>query len=200
LARIVAIANEYLGDNERAMRWLKHPNRASAASYPSLPSTQSWERAKWRASWAASPMAELVEPVISSLTQDVCPCSFDGEGAYRYGGRWSSPGTRLSYTSEHQSLAMLEYFIHLDVDDPPGDLVLAVAEVPDDIAASGLKPALCRQTGANLRLPPDSLGWVMICATRRELFANGALRTRAERKYCLINPHIPITRRWSCEK
>jgi len=58
---------------------------------------------------------------------------FDGEGAYRYGGRWSSPGTRLSYTSEHQSLAMLEYFVHLDVEDPPDDLVLAVAEVPDDL-------------------------------------------------------------------
>jgi putative toxin-antitoxin system antitoxin component (TIGR02293 family) len=28
LARIVAIANEYLGDHERATRWLKHPNRA----------------------------------------------------------------------------------------------------------------------------------------------------------------------------
>ena len=51
---------------------------------------------------------------------------FDGEGAYRYGGRWSSPGVRLSYTSEHQSLAMLEYFVHLDKDDPPTDLVLAV--------------------------------------------------------------------------
>ena len=59
---------------------------------------------------------------------------FDGEGAYRYGGRWSSPGTRLSYTSEHQSLAMLEYFVHLDKEDPPVDLVLAVADVPDDLA------------------------------------------------------------------
>ena len=58
---------------------------------------------------------------------------FDGEGSYRYGGRWSSPGTRLSYTSEHQSLALLEYFVHLDRDDPPADLVLAVAEVPDDL-------------------------------------------------------------------
>ena len=58
---------------------------------------------------------------------------FDGEGAYRYGGRWSSPGVRLSYTSEHQSLAMLEYFVHLDKDDPPSDLVLAVAEVPEDV-------------------------------------------------------------------
>jgi RES domain-containing protein len=58
---------------------------------------------------------------------------FDGEGAYLYGGRWSSAGTRLSYTSEHQSLAMLEYFVHLDADDAPPDLVLATAEIPDDL-------------------------------------------------------------------
>ena len=58
---------------------------------------------------------------------------FDGEGAYRYGGRWSSPGTRLAYTSEHQSLALLEYFVHLDKNDPPTDLVMAAAEVPDDL-------------------------------------------------------------------
>ncbi len=59
---------------------------------------------------------------------------FDGEGAYRFGGRWSSPGTRLSYTSEHQSLAMLEFFVHLDEDDSPADLVLATAEVPEAVA------------------------------------------------------------------
>jgi RES domain-containing protein len=58
----------------------------------------------------------------------------DGEGAYRYGGRWSSPGTRLAYTSEHQSLAMLEYFVHLDAADSPPDLVLVTAEVPDDLS------------------------------------------------------------------
>jgi RES domain-containing protein len=58
---------------------------------------------------------------------------FDGEGAYLYGGRWSSPGIRLSYASEHQSLAMLEYFIHLDKENPPRDLVLAVAELPDTV-------------------------------------------------------------------
>lgn len=58
---------------------------------------------------------------------------FDGEGAYRYGGRWSSPGTRLAYTSEHQSLAMLEYFVHLDSDNAPADLVLATADIPDDL-------------------------------------------------------------------
>ncbi len=77
---------------------------------------------------------------------------FDGEGAYRYGGRWSSPGTRLAYTSEHQSLAMLEYFVHLDKEDPPTDLVLAVAEVPDDLARErvdvGNMPANWREPAA----------------------------------------------------
>ena len=28
LARIVALANEFLGDHEKALHWLKHPNRA----------------------------------------------------------------------------------------------------------------------------------------------------------------------------
>ena len=34
LARLVAIANEYLGDHERAMRWLKRPNRALGGLAP----------------------------------------------------------------------------------------------------------------------------------------------------------------------
>ncbi len=34
LARIVALADEYLGDHERAMNWLKHPNRALGGSAP----------------------------------------------------------------------------------------------------------------------------------------------------------------------
>jgi putative toxin-antitoxin system antitoxin component (TIGR02293 family) len=34
LARIVAIANEYLGDHERGLRWLKRPNRALGGVAP----------------------------------------------------------------------------------------------------------------------------------------------------------------------
>lgn len=68
------------------------------------------------------------------LRQPYAQNLFDGEGAYRFGGRWSSPGVRLSYASEHQSLAMLEYFIHLDKDNPPDDLVLAIAQIPEDVS------------------------------------------------------------------
>ena len=79
---------------------------------------------------------------------------FDGEGAYRYGGRWSSPGLRLSYRSEHQSLALLEYFVHLDKDDPPADLVLAVAEVPDEMSRERIEVS---QLAANWRAPTAPL-------------------------------------------
>lgn len=39
--------------------------------------------------------------------------AFDGEGARRHGGRWSSPGVRVIYAAEHLSLAALEVLVHL---------------------------------------------------------------------------------------
>ncbi len=38
---------------------------------------------------------------------------FDGEDAYRFGGRWNSRGTRLFYTAGNLSLAALEMLVHL---------------------------------------------------------------------------------------
>jgi RES domain-containing protein len=80
---------------------------------------------------------------------------FDGEGAYLFGGRWSSPGNRLSYASEHQSLAMLEYFVHLDQGDPPDDLVLAVAEFPDDIKSETVEAVKLLANWRDAAAPPE---------------------------------------------
>ena len=38
--------------------------------------------------------------------------AFTGEGAWRNGGRWNSPGRYVVYVSEHQSTAALEIFVH----------------------------------------------------------------------------------------
>lgn len=117
---------------------------------------------------------------------------FDGEGAYRFGGRWSSPGVRLSYASEHQSLAMLEYFVHLDTDDPPDDLVLAVAEVPDDLARERLTtlqlPAIWRAPAA----PPELARFGDEFAERGEkcVLLVPSVLAPAENNY-LINPAHP---------
>jgi RES domain-containing protein len=121
---------------------------------------------------------------------------FDGEGAYRYGGRWSSLGTRLSYSSEHQSLAMLEYFVHLDVNDPPSDLVLAAAEVPDDLARerveTGNLPANWRESAA----PPELTRLGDEFAQRGEnclLLVPSVLAPNENN--CLVNPAHPDYKR-----
>ncbi|MGH7411695.1 MAG: RES family NAD+ phosphorylase [Candidatus Methylomirabilis sp.] len=60
--------------------------------------------------------------------------AFDGEGAGLNGGRWNHPGPRIVYTSGAMSLAAFEYFVNLDTDLAPDDLVSIAAEIPDDLA------------------------------------------------------------------
>lgn len=40
--------------------------------------------------------------------------AFDGEGAWRFGGRWNSQGTRIVYASGTKALAALENLVHLN--------------------------------------------------------------------------------------
>jgi RES domain-containing protein len=114
---------------------------------------------------------------------------FDGEGAYRYGGRWSSPGVRLSYTSEHQSLAMLEYFVPPDKDDPPVDLVLAVAELPEDVTRERVEPSDLPKNWREAAAPPEltRFGDEFVAAGKScVLFVPSVLAPRESN--CLINP------------
>lgn len=58
--------------------------------------------------------------------------ALDGEGARRYGARWTSPGLPAVYAASHLSLAALEYLAHIDIEDVPGDLVALEIGVPED--------------------------------------------------------------------
>jgi RES domain-containing protein len=80
---------------------------------------------------------------------------FDGEGPYLFGGRWSSPGTRLVYTSEHLSLAMIEFFVHIEASDPPTDLVLVSADVPDSVSRSTISVRSLISTWRQSPAPPE---------------------------------------------
>lgn len=62
--------------------------------------------------------------------------AFDGEGAYRFGGRWNTRGTRLIYTAGNLALAALEMLVHLDNDE----LLLAYSYVAAQLPADLILP------------------------------------------------------------
>lgn len=93
--------------------------------------------------------------------------ALDGEGAFLYGGRWNSPGTRLVYASRHLSLAILEILVHTGPDLLPEDYVRLEISIPDDIrrearAAAGL-PAHWRDGATGLA---QSVGDLWVRAAR----------------------------------
>ena len=57
--------------------------------------------------------------------------AFDGSGSRKYGGRWNSAGTALVYTSQSQSLAVLELLVHLDGPGLLQSYVLIPVEISD---------------------------------------------------------------------
>lgn len=59
--------------------------------------------------------------------------ALDGEGARRFGSRWTPRGVPAIFTSATLSLAALERFVHTDPDLEPGDLVAIPVEMDDDI-------------------------------------------------------------------
>jgi RES domain-containing protein len=79
----------------------------------------------------------------------------EGEGAFRFGGRWSSPGIRLAYTAEHLSLAMVEYFVHIDPDDAPEDLVVVTADVPDSVSRESVSAKRLPKKWRRAPPPPE---------------------------------------------
>ncbi len=59
--------------------------------------------------------------------------AFSGEGARRVGGRWNSRGQGMVYTSGTLSLAALEVFVHMEVEDVATMLAGIRVDVPTDV-------------------------------------------------------------------
>ncbi len=67
--------------------------------------------------------------------------SLDGEGARLNGGRWNSEGIAVVYLSSTESLAALEYLVHIDITEAPTDLVSLEIEVPVEASVLDVDPA-----------------------------------------------------------
>jgi RES domain-containing protein len=61
--------------------------------------------------------------------------ALSGVGAEKHGGRWNHRGDRMVYMSTSLSLAALEFFVHLQPDNIPDDLVSVSIVIPADVSA-----------------------------------------------------------------
>lgn len=59
--------------------------------------------------------------------------TFDGEGAFRFGGRWNNRGRRVVYASGSLSLAALEILVHLDASAPLPELSAISIALPPEL-------------------------------------------------------------------
>ncbi len=122
--------------------------------------------------------------------------AFDGEGARRYGSRWTPKGVAAVYTSATLSLAVLERFVHTDPDLEPADLVAVVVDVDDEIPVHALDigqlPADWRAYPA-----PDPLGRLggeWLAASRTTILAVPSVVIPHERNYVLNPEHADFRR------
>jgi len=116
----------------------------------------------------------------------------NGEGAYRFGGRWSSPGVRLAYTAQHLSLAMVEYFVHIDQDDPPRDLVVVAADIPDAVSRTAISSKQLPTTWRRTPAPPSlaAIGNGFVRDLRAAILVVPSALAPAEANW-LVNPRHP---------
>ncbi len=58
--------------------------------------------------------------------------AFSGMGGMYAARRWNERGYAIVYTATSPALAAVEYFVNLEPNQAPGDLVMLEAHVPDD--------------------------------------------------------------------
>jgi RES domain-containing protein len=102
----------------------------------------------------------------------------------------------VAYTAEHLSLAMIEYFIHIDPDDPPRDLVAVTAEVPDGFSRISISQKQLPENWRQSPSPPElaRLGDRFIRDRRAAILIVPSVLAPTESNW-LINPlHPEFTR------
>lgn len=103
-----------------------------------------------------------------------------------FGGRWSSAGTRMAYTSTTLSLAMAEFLAHVNVDDFDPDTAPALfymtAIIPDKSVRT------LEQIGVNL---PES--WSAVPAPANDaMIGDDWIRTGVSLALMVPSVHVPI--------
>jgi RES domain-containing protein len=122
--------------------------------------------------------------------------SFDGEGARRYGSRWTPRGVPAIFASATLSLAALERFVHTDPDLDPDNLVAIAVDLDPDLAIDAVS---LTDLPANWRTypPPVALtafGGRWIRARQTAVLSVPSVVLPLERNF-VLNPAHPDFRR-----
>lgn len=70
--------------------------------------------------------------VVFRLTKEKYKNDLSGIGAEKYGGRWNNKGTRLVYTAESRSLAVLELAVHVAFNILPRNYHIVEIAIPEN--------------------------------------------------------------------
>lgn len=108
----------------------------------------------------------------------------NGEGAKKYGGRWTPSGLAAVYTSASLALAAVEALVHVDSDLLPDDLVILSAHIPETLPIRTISLA---------DLPGD---WQKMPAPHT-LLTIGADWVRTNREVGLRVPSAVIPQEWN---
>ncbi len=121
------------------------------------------------------------------VREDHRSAAFDGEGAWLFGGRWNSRGTRMVYTSITLSLAALETLVHLN---PPVAFKYVAIPIEFDEAIVETVAAMDLPADWNEEPPPPStaeIGDRWVRESRSAVLKLPSVIISAELNY-LLNP------------
>ena len=65
--------------------------------------------------------------------------AFDGSGAFRWGGRWTSPGRYVIHAVQSYSLAVLENMVHFNLGEIPPHLIVVQLRISAQVSREVLK-------------------------------------------------------------
>ena len=64
---------------------------------------------------------------------------FDGSGAARWGGRWTSPGKAVIHAAESYALAVLENLVHFNASELPPHLIVSRIQIPKRVSRACIR-------------------------------------------------------------
>jgi RES domain-containing protein len=87
------------------------------------------------------------------VTKQLAECAFNGEGSVLYSGRWHSKGTRLVYTADSLSSAILETTVNMNATTMYLEYVYFCVTVPDDVEIDEIDRNTLNPDWSNISAP-----------------------------------------------